>query len=179
MTVIDTKSEGVLIIEPKVFGDHLGCFKESCQVERYAELGINFPFVKDNHPRSQKGVLRGLQLQETRSQVKLGSCLSGFVFYVVVYGKPNADTFGHYVLKLTEVDHRHLWIAKGYAHGFCVLSDVADLQYKCSDLYFPEYEGATCEDHEVAIVLPIQQPDLFEKDQRLPFLAQIPGNGVV
>ena len=175
MNVIETKLPGVLIIEPKVFGDCRGFFKETFQAERYAEIGINLPFVQDNHSRSQKGVLRGLHLQITRPQGKLVSCSRGVVYDVAVDVNPESATFGQYVgVELTEDNHWQLWIPPGYAHGFCVLSDVADFQYKCTDLYFPEDEGGLIwNDPEVAIDWPIKEPELSDKDQKLPTLAQI------
>ena len=179
MNVIETKLQGVLIIEPKVFGDNRGFFKETYQAERYAEAGIKIPFVQDNHSRSQKGVLRGLHLQKTRPQGKLVSCSRGAVYDVAVDVNPNSDTFGQYVgVELTEDNHRQLWIPPGYAHGFCVLSDVADFQYKCTDLYFPKDEGGLIwNDPEVAIDWPNEHPSLSEKDQKLPTLAQIRADG--
>lgn len=181
MNVIETKLPGVLIIEPKVFGDHRGFFKETFQTERYAEAGINLPFVQDNHSRSQKGVLRGLHLQKTRPQGKLVSCTRGVVYDVAVDVNPESSTFGQYIgVELTEDNHHQLWIPPGYAHGFCVLSDVADFQYKCTDLYFPEDEGGLIwNDSEVAIDWPIKVPALSEKDQKLPTLAQIRANNGV
>lgn len=175
MNVIETNLPGVLIIEPKVFGDHRGFFKETFQVERYAQAGIDLPFVQDNHSRSQKGVLRGLHLQKTRPQGKLVSCPSGVVFDVAVDVNPESATFGQYVgVELTEDNHRQLWIPPGYAHGFCVLSDVADFQYKCTDLYFPEDEGGIIwNDPEVGIPWPVENPALSEKDLKLPTLADI------
>lgn len=178
MNVIETRLPGVLIIEPKVFGDHRGFFKETFQAERYAEAGINLPFVQDNHSRSQKGVLRGLHLQKTRPQGKLVSCPRGVVYDVAVDVNPESATFGQYVgVELTEDNHRQLWIPPGHAHGFCVLSDVADFQYKCTDIYFPEDEGGLIwNDPEVGIDWPIKDPALSEKDQKLPTLAQIRAN---
>lgn len=181
MNVIETKLPGVLIIEPKVFGDHRGFFKETFQVERYVEAGINLPFVQDNHSRSQKGVLRGLHLQKSRPQGKLVSCPRGVVYDVAVDVNAESATFGQYVgVELTEDNHRQLWIPPGYAHGFCVLSDVADFQYKCTDLYFPEDEGGLIwNDPDVAIDWPIKDPSLSEKDQKLPTLAHIRASGEV
>lgn len=178
MNVIKTKLPGVLLIEPEVFGDHRGFFKENYQTERYAEVGIDQAFVQDNHSRSQQGVLRGLHLQKTRPQGKLVSCSLGVVYDVAVDVNPMSDTFGQYVgVELTGDNHRQLWIPPGYAHGFCVLSDVADFQYKCTELYFPEDEGGLLwNDPEVAIDWPIEKPALSEKDLKLPTLAQIRSN---
>ena len=181
MNVIETKLPGVLIVEPKVFGDNRGFFKETFQAERYAEAGIDLPFVQDNHSRSQKGVLRGLHLQKTRPQGKLVSCPRGVVYDVAVDVNPESATFGQYVgVELTEDNHRQLWIPPGYAHGFCVLSDVADFQYKCTDLYFPEDEDPCGTEFEpFTIDWPIKDPALSEKDQKLSTLAQIRANGGV
>lgn len=175
MKVTETVLAGVKIIEPTVFGDQRGFFKETFQTERYAEAGIDLPFVQDNCSRSAKGVLRGLHLQKTRPQGKLVSCTLGAVFDVAVDVDPTSETFGTYVgVELSESNHLQLWIPPGYAHGFCVLSDVADFQYKCTDYYFPEDEGGLVwNDPDVSIDWPVGLPSLSEKDQVLPTLAQI------
>jgi dTDP-4-dehydrorhamnose 3,5-epimerase len=175
MKVTETILPGVLIIEPKVFGDHRGFFKETFQAERYKEAGLTQPFVQDNHSRSQKGVLRGLHLQKSRPQGKLVSCSSGSVFDVAVDVDPGSATFGKYVgIELNTDNHLQLWIPPGYAHGFCVLSDVADFQYKCTDYYDPQDEGGLIwNDPDVAIHWPIEDPQLSEKDLKLPTLAEL------
>ena len=175
MNVVETQLPGVLIIEPNVFGDHRGFFKETFQIERYQEAGIDLPFVQDNHSRSQRGVLRGLHLQKSRSQGKLVSCSVGAVFDVAVDVGPDSPTFGTYVgVELSAENHRQLWIPPGYAHGFCVLSETADFQYKCTNLYFPEDEGGLIwNDAEVGIEWPVETPSLSEKDLSLPTLDQI------
>lgn len=175
MNVIETKLPGVLIIEPKVFGDHRGFFKETFQSERYAEFGIDLPFVQDNCSRSTKGVLRGLHFQRSRPQGKLVTCPFGAVFDVAVDINPRSKTFGKYVgVELSESNHLQLWVPPGYAHGFCVLSDVADFQYKCTDYYFPEDEGGLVwNDPDISIDWPVNVPSLSKKDRELPTLAQI------
>ena len=175
MNVVETQLPGVLIIEPDVFGDHRGFFKETFQIERYQEAGIDLPFVQDNHSRSQRGVLRGLHWQKTRPQGKLVSCSLGTVFDVIVDVNPSSETFGTYVgLGLSDTNHRQLWIPPGYAHGFCVLSETADFQYKCTDLFFPEDEGGLIwNDLEVSIEWPVESPKLSEKDLSLPTLDEI------
>lgn len=177
MKVIETQLAGVLIIEPKVFGDHRGFFLETFQVERYREVGIGLPFVQDNHSRSPRGVLRGLHFQRTRPQGKLVSVSRGAVYDVAVDINPDSPTCGQYVgVELTDDNHRQLWIPPGYAHGFCVLSDVADFQYKCTDLYFPEDEGGLIwNDPDVAIPWPLTAPRLSAKDQTNPTLRQLLG----
>jgi dTDP-4-dehydrorhamnose 3,5-epimerase len=173
--VTETILPGVLIIEPKVFGDHRGFFKETYQADRYREIGIELPFVQDNHSRSQRGVLRGLHLQLTRPQGKLVSCSAGSVYDVAVDVDPTSETFGKHVgVELSESNHLQMWIPPGYAHGFCVLSEVADFQYKCTDLYFPEDEGGLIwNDPDVAIDWPIDNPALSDKDTKLPTLKEL------
>ena len=175
MKLIETALPGVLIIEPKVFGDARGFFIETFQVERYREIGITQPFVQDNHSRSQRGVLRGLHFQKTRPQGKLVRVSRGAVYDVAVDINPKSPTFGRYVgVELSDDNHRQLWIPAGYAHGFCVISAVADFEYKCTDFYFPEDEGGLIwNDPEVAIPWPIAQPSLSGKDIRLPTLRDL------
>lgn len=172
MKVINTKLLGVLIFEPKVHGDSRGFFKESFQAERYQEAGVEYEFVQDNHSRSQKGVLRGLHFQITKPQGKLVSCSRGAIFDVVVDVNPKSETFGEYIgIELTEDNHYQLWVPPGYAHGFCVLSDYADFQYKCTEYYDPNDEGGIIwNDPDINIDWPIECPDLSEKDTQLPKL---------
>ena len=178
MKVIETALAGVLIIEPKVFGDQRGFFLESFQTDRYREAGIELPFVQDNHSRSQRGVLRGLHFQRTRPQGKLVSVSRGSVYDVAVDINPDSPTCGQFVgVELNDENHRQIWVPPGYAHGFCVLSEVADFQYKCTDLYYPEDEGGLIwNDPEVNIPWPIESPKLSAKDQCNPTLRQLLSN---
>lgn len=175
MKVIETALPGVLIIEPKVFGDQRGFFIETFQVERYREAGIELPFVQDNHSRSPRGVLRGLHFQRTRPQGKLVSVSRGAVYDVAVDIDPASPNCGQFVgVELSEDNHRQLWIPPGYAHGFCVLSEIADFQYKCTDLYFPQDEGGLLwNDPDVNIPWPIDTPKLSVKDESNPTLKQL------
>ena len=175
MKVTETKLAGMLIIEPKVFGDARGFFKETFQAERYQEAGIEYTFVQDNYSRSQKGVLRGLHFQITKPQGKLVSCPKGAVFDVAVDIDPESTTYGQYVgVELTEENHKQLWVPPGYAHGFCVLSETADFQYKCTNYYDPSDEGGVIwNDPDVAIEWPIADPSLSNKDALLPTLAEL------
>ena len=175
MKVIETALPGVLIIEPKAFGDHRGFFLETFQVERYREAGITLPFVQDNHSRSQRGVLRGLHFQKTRPQGKLVSVSRGAVYDVAVDIDPASATYGQFVgVELNDDNHRQLWIPPGYAHGFCVLSEVADFQYKCTDFYFPADEGGLLwNDPDVGIPWPITEPQLSAKDVNNPRLRDL------
>ena len=175
MNVIETALPGVLIIEPKAFGDHRGFFLETFQVERYREAGITLPFVQDNHSRSQRGVLRGLHFQKTRPQGKLVSVSRGAVYDVAVDIDPASATYGRFVgVELNDDNHRQMWIPPGYAHGFCVLSEVADFQYKCTDFYFPADEsGLLWNDPDVGIPWPITEPQLSAKDIDNPRLRDL------
>lgn len=177
MNVIQTPLPGVLIIEPKVFGDERGFFVECYQEPRYREAGIELPFVQDNHSRSQYGVLRGLHFQRNRPQGKLVRVTRGAVYDVAVDINPASPTCGGFVgVELTADNHLQLWIPPGYAHGFCVLSDIADFQYKCTDLYYPEEEGGLFwNDPDVNIPWPIDTPKLSDKDLHNPSLRALLG----
>jgi len=177
MNVIQTHLPGVLIIEPKVFGDERGFFVECYQEPRYRDVGIEMPFVQDNHSRSQYGVLRGLHFQRNRPQGKLVRVTRGAVYDVAVDINPASPTCGEFVgVELTADNHLQLWIPPGYAHGFCVLSDTADFQYKCTDVYYPEEEGGLIwNDPDVNIPWPVETPKLSEKDLRNPSLRTLLG----
>lgn len=143
MKVIKTDVAGAVIIEPKVFGDERGFFLETFQAERYKELaGIELDFVQDNHSRSSKNVLRGLHFQKTRPQGKLVRVVRGEVFDVAVDIRKESPTYGKWAgVYLTEENKRQFWVPPGLAHGFVVLSDAADFEYKCTDYYDPGDEG--------------------------------------
>lgn len=166
---------GVLIIEPRVFSDERGFFKESFSAARYAAVaGIEGPFVQDNQSRSQGSVLRGLHFQKTKPQGKLISVTRGSIFDVVVDIDPNSSTFGQYVgLELSQENNKQLWVPPGYAHGFCVLSSEADVSYKCTDYYQPDDEGGLAWNcPRLAIDWPVQNPILSTKDKTHPGLEQ-------
>lgn len=168
MQVIQTKLAGVLIIEPKVFGDHRGFFKETFSAERYKELaGIEQTFVQDNHSRSRKSVLRGLHYQKTKPQGKLVSVTRGAVFDVAADINPESPTYGQYVgVELSDDNHRQLWIPPGYAHGFVVLSDEVDFVYKCTDYYDPSDEGGVAWNCPMLnIAWPLTDVQLSDKDK--------------
>ena len=143
MNVIKTNIDGVVIIEPKVFGDERGFFLETFQAERYKEMaGIDLPFVQDNHSRSGKNVLRGLHFQKTKPQGKLVRVVRGEVFDVAVDIRQDSPTYGLWAgVILSEENKRQFWVPPGLAHGFVVLSDVADFEYKCTDYYDPSDDG--------------------------------------
>ena len=175
MRVTETNLPGVLIIEPKLYKDERGYFKENFQVNRYLKIGVNYKFVQDNLSHSKKNVLRGLHFQKNKPQGKLISCYKGIVFDVVVDINPHSQTFKKWFgMKLTGDNHKQLWIPPGYAHGFCVLSDEADFHYKCTDYYDHEDEsGLIWNDDDIAIQWPIQNPILSKKDQENPKLKEL------
>lgn len=169
MNIIATKIPEVKIIEPEVFGDPRGFFYESFQVKRYQELaGIHHAFVQDNLSRSRKGVLRGLHYQSKQTQGKLVTVLEGEVFDVAVDIRVGSPHFGMWVGTLLSGKNRHqLWIPPGFAHGFYVLSECADLYYKCTDYYHPESElSIHYQDPQLAISWPLEDnPQLSSKDK--------------
>lgn len=174
LNVIETELAGVLVIEPQSYRDARGFFLETFQKDRYAQLaGISLPFVQDNHSRSTRGVLRGLHAQKQHPQGKLVRVTRGEVFDVAVDIQPASSTFGRWVgAFLSDENHRQLWIPPGYAHGFLVLSDVADFEYKCTDLYYADDEiGMIWNDPHVGIEWPLTDPVVSDKDAKLPTLA--------
>lgn len=178
MKVTETRLPGVLVIEPRVHRDTRGFFLETFQVDRYRhEAGITLPFVQDNHSRSTRGVLRGLHAQGRRPQGKLIRVARGEVFDVAVDFNPESQTYGQWVgVQLSDRNCLQFWVPPGYAHGFVVLSEVADFEYKCTEYYDPGDEiGLIWNDPIVAIDWPIGQPLLSAKDQMLPTLAELRG----
>jgi dTDP-4-dehydrorhamnose 3,5-epimerase len=174
--VTSTNLPGVKLIEPAVHGDERGFFVETFQAERYlAAAGIALTFIQDNHSRSRRGVLRGLHLQTARPQGKLVRVARGEVFDVAADIDPNSPTFGRWTgAVLSDRNHHQLWIPPGYAHGFLVLSEVADFEYKCTDYYDPQSEaGVIWNDPDLAIDWPNREPTLSAKDARLPRLAEL------
>lgn len=144
MEVIKTAIDGVVIIEPKVFGDHRGYFFESFSESRFNELVRETRFVQDNESKSRYGVLRGLHFQKPPyAQSKLVRVVKGAVLDVAVDIRKGSPTFGqHVAVELTEGNHRQFFVPRGFAHGFVVLTDEVIFQYKCDNFYAPEYEGA-------------------------------------
>lgn len=176
MKIIDTKIADVKIIEPKVFGDERGFFVETFQKERYLKaLNIDGDFVQDNHSRSAKGVLRGLHFQRDNPQGKLVRVVRGEVFDVAVDIRPESPTFKQWVgVILSEENKTQFWIPPGLAHGFVVLSDFADFEYKCTNYYDPGSEGCLLwNDPEVGIEWPVESPLLSVKDQQGRKLSQL------
>ena len=179
MAAIKTDIEGVYIIEPKVFGDERGYFFESFNEERFlAETGIKTRFVQDNESKSKYGVLRGLHFQKPPyAQSKLVRVVKGRVLDVAVDIRVGSATYGKYVaVELTEDNHRQLFLPRGMAHGFVVLSDEAIFQYKCDNLYHPESEGSIIwNDPQIGIAWGVDEMDviLSEKDKHHATLAEL------
>ena len=170
MQVIATRLPGVVIIEPRVFLDGRGFFLESYHARRYADAGIGLAFVQDNHSRSRKDTLRGLHFQRTRPQGKLVRVIEGEVLDVAADVDPASPTYGQWVgVTLSAENFRQIYVPPGYAHGFCVLSDVAQVEYKCTDFYDPADEGGVMwNDPVLAIDWPTTDPILSERDRRHP-----------
>lgn len=169
MEIKDTSIHDVKIIQPKVFGDERGFFLETFEKRRYEKmLGISLDFVQDNHSRSRKGVLRGLHFQHANPQGKLVRVVRGEVYDVAVDIRKESPTFGAWQgAILSEENKAQMWIPPGLAHGFLVLSEIADFEYKCTDYYNPADEGCLIwNDADVGIEWPMLSPILSEKDQR-------------
>ena len=176
MTVHETALPGLLVVEPRVFGDERGFFLERYHAGRYAEAGVDATFVQDNHSRSRQGTLRGLHFQRRRPQGKLVEVARGRIWDVAVDLRAGSPTFGQWAgVELSDETHRQLWVPAGFAHGFYVLSDVADVLYKCTDVYRPDDEGGIrWDDPDVGVDWPIEgAPLLSDKDRALPTLADL------
>ena len=171
MNVIKTKLNDCLIIEPKVYNDNRGFFLETFQQSRYKKLAnISLPFVQDNHSRSSKGVLRGLHFQYKKPQGKLIRVVRGEVFDVAVDLRPKSKTYGQFEsVILSDMNKKQFWVPPGFAHGFQVISDTADFEYKCTDYYDPNDEGSIkWNDSDLNIPWPISNPSLSDKDLNAP-----------
>jgi dTDP-4-dehydrorhamnose 3,5-epimerase len=176
MKVIQTPLPGVLILEPKVFGDERGFFLESWNAQAFREAtGFDQPFVQDNHSRSIRNVLRGLHYQLVKPQGKLVRVTSGSVFDVAVDLRRSSPDFGRWFgLRMDAADHRQLWIPPGFGHGFLVLSETADFLYKTTQYWYPEYDrGVAWDDPTLGIDWPLGgvRPILAAKDAAAPRVA--------
>lgn len=179
MNIITTDIEGVLIVEPRVFGDRRGCFFESFSEREFAtQTGLDVKFVQDNESRSRRGVLRGLHFQrEPYAQAKLVRVVQGRVLDVAVDIRKGSSTFGKYVaVELSGDNHRQLFIPKGFAHGYVVLEDDTVFQYKCDEYYHPEVEGGIVwNDAQIGIDWHLAEGELIlsDKDRIHPTLSEI------
>ena len=172
MKVIETGLPGLLVIEPKVFGDARGFFLETYAEVRYREAGVPARFVQANHSRSRRGVLRGLHYQLVQPQGKLVSVARGSVYDVAVDVRRGSPTFGqHFGCVLDDVEHRQMYVPPGFAHGFVVLSEEVDFLYQCTDYYHPASEaGIAWDDEDLAIDWPLRDVHLSDKDRLHPRL---------
>lgn len=168
MKIIAQPFPGLMVLEPDHFEDSRGFFLESFEQERYRALGITENFVQDNHSRSRKNVLRGLHFTRNRPQAQIVTVIRGRIFDVVVDVRKGSPTFGKwYGTELSDEGPRQVYMAHGFAHGFCVLSDYADLHYKVSQRYDPSDEGGLIwNDSEVRIDWPIKDPVISARDQK-------------
>lgn len=175
MRVEPSSLPGVLVIEPDVHEDGRGFFLETYHADRYREYGITGPFVQDNHSRSIGGTLRGLHLQVRRPQGKLIRVIEGEIFDVAVDVRRGSPTFGRWVgVQLSAKNFKQCFIPPGFAHGFCVVAPVAQVEYKCTDVYDPGSEiGIAWNDPTIGIVWPVSAPTLSPRDNRLPTLDAI------
>jgi dTDP-4-dehydrorhamnose 3,5-epimerase len=166
MKIEKTNLDGVLVIKPETYEDERGFFLESFNKIKYAKAGINFDFVQDNHSHSSKAVLRGLHFQKTKPQGKLVRVVRGKVYDVAVDIRKDSPTFGKWeAIILSEENKIQFWIPPGFAHGFLVLSDTADFEYKCTAYYDSSDEGCLLwNDTNLKIPWPIDNPILSEKD---------------
>ena len=176
MNVIKCDLEGLLIIEPDVFGDHRGFFVEAWNRQRYRKAGIADDFVQDNFSLSRRGTLRGLHFQKPHPQGKLVSVWQGGVFDVAVDIRRNSPTFGRWLgLNLTAESKRQFYISPGFAHGFAVLSETALFHYKCTEPYSPKDEvGFRWNDPAIGINWPVEAPTLSQRDAQAPLLKDLP-----
>jgi dTDP-4-dehydrorhamnose 3,5-epimerase len=167
MKVTPTKIKDVLLIEPRVFNDERGFFYESYNKKVYQNFGIIVNFVQDNHSRSQKNTLRGLHYQVNPGQAKLVRVIFGEVFDVAVDIRFGSPTFGQWVGHYLNANNKQqMFIPAGFAHGFCVTSDFAEFEYKCSELYSPQDErGIRWNDPDLGILWPVENPILSDKDK--------------
>lgn len=177
MKIQETKLPGVLLISPDVFGDHRGYFKETWNRRKFAEAGLDLEFVQDNLSYSRKGILRGLHFQNPQPQGKLVQALQGEVFDVAVDIRKGSPTFGEWFgAVLSAENHLNLYVPPGFAHGFCVLSEMALFAYKCTDFYSPSTEHSIrFDDPDIGINWPLDgQPSLSAKDEKGLLLKDFP-----
>jgi dTDP-4-dehydrorhamnose 3,5-epimerase len=172
---LETALDGIVLLEPEVHGDARGFLIETFSADAWRNLGIDSQFVQDNHSRSRRGILRGLHFQSSPGQAKLVRCSRGRIFDVAVDLRRDSPTFGRWEgHELDDEAHRQLYVPIGFAHGFCVLSDVADVHYKLSSYYDPSTEaGFAWDDPDVGIEWPLTRPEVSERDRNAPRLAEI------
>jgi dTDP-4-dehydrorhamnose 3,5-epimerase len=174
---LETRIDGLVLLEPEVHGDERGFLVETFSAGAWRELGVDADFVQDNHSRSRAEILRGLHFQTTPGQAKLVRCLRGRIWDVGVDLRRGSPTYGEWEgYELDDELHRQLYVPVGFAHGFCVLSEVADVHYKLSSLYDPDTEaGIAWDDPEIAVDWPLDDPQVSQRDATAPRLADVAG----
>jgi len=176
MERLPTRLQGLVLLAPPVHGDARGFFTETYRVDRWTSAGVDATFVQDNHSRSARGVVRGMHVTLGPGQAKLVRCARGRIWDVVVDVRPSSPTFGEWeAFELDDVSMHQLYIPIGFAHGFCVLSEIADVTYKVSSYYDPEHErGFAYDDPDVGIPWPSDlELQVSERDRTAPTLAQL------
>jgi len=176
MKVESTNLSGVVVVTPQVFGDDRGFFMETYNSAKTAELGVPEVFVQDNHSRSTQGVLRGMHFQYPQWQGKLVRAISGEIYDVAVDMRSDSETFGKWFgVYLNDENKQQLYVPPGFAHGFCVTSEIADVAYKCTSDYQPNQDtGFRWNDPEIGIDWPLENPLLSEKDSQLELFSSLP-----
>jgi dTDP-4-dehydrorhamnose 3,5-epimerase len=172
---LETKLDGVVLVEPQVFGDERGFMLESFRREDWSRLGVDVEFVQHNHSRSAKGTLRGIHFQTEPGQAKLVRCVRGEILDVAVDLRRGSPTYGQWEAHvLDDVKHHQLFVPVGFGHGFAVLSDVADVAYQVSSYYDPATEsGIAWNDPDIGVDWRVDEPLLSERDKRAPRLAEV------
>lgn len=172
---LETSLDGLVLIEPEVHGDERGFLVETYRDGLWRELGVEMEAVQENHSRSGRNILRGLHFQTSPGQAKLVRCMRGRIWDVAVDLRRDSDTYGQWEgHELDDERHLQFLVPVGFAHGFCVLADVADVAYKLSSLYDPATEaGIAWDDPDVAVEWPVSEPMLSERDKTAPKLAEI------
>ena len=177
ITESETELDGVLIVEPKVFGDNRGWFMETYSRRDFEDAGITAEFVQDNRSfSSKKGIIRGLHFQRNpMCQAKLLTCLKGEILDVAVDLRKDSPTYKKWIsVKLTAENKKQIFIPKGFAHGFLTLTDDVEIMYKCDELYSPECDGGMrFDDPEIGVEWGVENPILSEKDKNAPYLKDI------
>jgi dTDP-4-dehydrorhamnose 3,5-epimerase len=173
--VLETALDGVVLLEPQAHGDERGFLVETYSARAWAQAGVAEEFVQDNHSRSSKGILRGLHFQTSPGQGKLVRCVRGRIWDVAVDLRRGSPTYGRWEgHELDDERHRQLYVPVGFAHGFCVLSDLADVHYRLTSYYDPATEsGIAWDDPEVGVEWPVGDPQTSERDRNAPKLAEI------
>ena len=175
---LETQLDGVVLIEPEVHGDERGFLVETFRDDGWRELGVEVEFVQENHSRSGRGILRGLHFQTRPGQAKLVRCMRGRIFDVAVDLRRGSPTFGRWEgHELDDERHRQLLVPVGFGHGFCVLSEEADVSYLLSSVYDPATEaGIAWDDPDVGVEWPVSEPLLSERDRAAPRLEEVAGS---